>query len=170
MQYKEYVINGTNGGSRTSIDVDGDGDICIADFHAYNVAYIPMSQIDELINIVQEIKQTARIKMDDSVYQQKVTAPDGTKLKALREQPTQDSVCAGCYFEEKMCADLREEHPTFTCAGKKREDKISIIWVKDETPSQVSPNKSQIYKAPFYHKDGFVFNANHRSKYETNYF
>ena len=46
--------------------------------------------------------------MNDSVYQQKVTAHDGTKLKAVREQPAQISACAGCYFEGKMCTDLRE--------------------------------------------------------------
>lgn len=95
MQHKEYKINGTNG-YNTGIELEG-GDVRIVDFSSYDAAYIPLSQIDELINILQEIKQTARIKMDDSVYQQKVTAP-------------------------------------------------------------------------FYHKDGFVFDANHRSKYETNYF
>ena len=49
MQYKEYTINGANG-HRTSIEV-GDEDICIADFRAYGVVFIPLSQIDELISI-----------------------------------------------------------------------------------------------------------------------
>lgn len=61
MKHKEYIINGTNG-FKTSIELE-DGDIRIVDFSAYDAAYIPLSQIDELINILQEIKQQGGIKL-----------------------------------------------------------------------------------------------------------
>lgn len=57
MKYKEYTINGTEG-YKTAIDVI-DGTIFISDVKSYDAAFrIPLSQIDELINILQKIKQT----------------------------------------------------------------------------------------------------------------
>lgn len=57
MQYKEYTINGTNG-FKTIVELNNEGDIRITDYNAYDdVAYIPLNQIDELINISQKIKQ-----------------------------------------------------------------------------------------------------------------
>lgn len=53
---KEYIIKGKNGFT-TYIEVDlFDKDVKIADERSYEPAYIPISQIDELIVILQQIK------------------------------------------------------------------------------------------------------------------
>lgn len=54
---KEYVIKGENGFT-TSIElISDDREIRVADYRAYEAAYIPLRQIDELISILQEIKK-----------------------------------------------------------------------------------------------------------------
>lgn len=53
---KEYIIKGKNGFT-TYIEVNlFDKDVQIADESSYNPAYIPLSQINELIEILQQIK------------------------------------------------------------------------------------------------------------------
>jgi hypothetical protein len=54
---KEYVIKGKNGFT-TYIEVDlFDKDVKIADASSYNPAYVALSQIDELIEALQQIKK-----------------------------------------------------------------------------------------------------------------
>lgn len=75
--------------------------------------------------------------MTNSVYQQEVIAPDGTKLKAVPEMNPLGNCCHGCYFEDLSCIDLRLNQSTFECSGSSRQDGRGIIWIKSEAEMSI---------------------------------
>lgn len=82
----------------------------------------------------------------------------GNKLEIVRfdiepyQAVVSDGGCTTCAFEYENC----KYHSEYKCSSTYRQDRCSIVWKKVNTLT-----RNQIYKTPFYHKDGFIFDAKH---------
>lgn len=83
----------------------------------------------------------------------RMIAEIGNKLEIVRfdyedyQAVVSGNGCTGCAFEYENCKYNSE----YKCSSTCRQDRCNIVWKK----------VNQIYKTPFYLRDGFIFDANH---------